>query len=364
MCLPCAQLSNRRLPCLRYKITDVILFKVGQVKGHEWTKRWTEGVADEISQWASADTKIVYVTEGYTSQPVKLRVRQFVPQAGDALERTWVFNGSKRKVNIPPFAIVNLTEAKAAYQRYIDQAIGECCRQITKDKDKLIRATYGLAIAVASEDATSPKEKELLGKVLRLWTAIRLTTKSTYIVGNETLGMSHDIMDETSSLHGHIPLPPVMGAQIELVLIHQIQNALRKEILEELRVMTEGNNHATWLTTYLVTFILLHNVALLCQHDAGYARKHGIKVGPNSVSLELRLLNTVSNMHPIDVRQTSRLFHLANVFHPRMGDVAAANPSVGRLDLLERTWLGDIKRVRWTRRGAISSAEQKVLTEV
>ncbi|EMR63160.1 hypothetical protein UCREL1_9900 [Eutypa lata UCREL1] len=133
------------------------------------------------------------------------------------------------------------------------------------------------AMKHAADQRTPPKEKDLLRKALQLWMAIRLTTKSTVIIGNETLGMSQDIMDETSPLRGQIPLPPVMGAQIELILIHQIQTSLRREMLENLQAMTQANKHQTWYTTYLVTFILLHNVALLCQHDAGYARKHGIK---------------------------------------------------------------------------------------
>jgi hypothetical protein len=43
--------------------------------------------------------------------------------------------------------------------------------------------------------------------------------------------------------------------------------------------MTQDKKQKTWLTTYLVTFILLHNIALITKHDADYARKHGIKVG-------------------------------------------------------------------------------------
>ncbi len=35
----------------------------------------------------------------------------------------------------------------------------------------------------------------------------------------------------------------------------------------------------TWLTQYLVVFILLHNIALITKHDADYARKHGMNVG-------------------------------------------------------------------------------------
>lgn len=285
-CLTCRRVSNLkiwRLPCLRYKITDVRLFKPGQVKGHEWTRRWREGVADDIAHWASPETKRVQVTEGYTNHPVELRVRQFVPQEGDSLKRTWVYEGEKKSVDIPPYAIVNLEEAKVAYDEYLRRGIFECCQGLLGHKEKILLGTYLAAIKHASDQKTPPKERELLRKALQLWMAIRLTTRSTVIIGNETLGMSHDIMDETSPLRGQIPLPPVMGAQIELILIHQTQTSLRREMLENLQAMTQANKHQTWYTTYLVTFILLHNVALLCQHDAGYARKHGIKVGGSNL---------------------------------------------------------------------------------
>ncbi|KAI1447687.1 hypothetical protein F5Y02DRAFT_351050 [Annulohypoxylon stygium] len=279
-CITCMKVSNAkvwRMPCLRYKITDVKLFKPGNVKGYEWTRRWIEGIPDDISQWASMEIKKVKVTEGYTNQPVELRVRQFIPQEGDKLERSWVHDGARKNVKIPPYAIVNLEEAKSIYTDYIKQGLPECCKKVLSGKDRLLLATYGAAIKASRDPATDPKESALLKKALQLWMAIRLTTKSTIIVGEETLGMSPDIMDDTSPLRGCIPLPPVMGAQIELVLIHQIQSSLRREMLENLQTMTQANKHQTWFTTYLITFILLHNVALLCQHDAGYARKHGIK---------------------------------------------------------------------------------------
>ncbi|KAI1757289.1 hypothetical protein F4782DRAFT_548199 [Xylaria castorea] len=279
-CLTCLRVSNVkvwRMPCLRYKITDVRLFKPGQVKGHEWTRRWVEGVPDDISHWASMETRKVKVTEGYTDYAVELRVRQFVPQDGDSLQRSWVHNGVRKWVTIPAYAIVNLEEAKSAYSSYISRSLPECCKKLLWGKDKLLGATYVMALKVSRDPMTSDNEKELLKKALHLWMAVRMTTKSTVIVGEETLGMTSDIMDETSPLQGKIPLPPVMGAQIELVLIHQIQSSLRREMLENLQTITQANKQHTWFTTYLITFILLHNVALLCQHDTGYARKHGMK---------------------------------------------------------------------------------------
>lgn len=268
----------RRLPCLRYKITEVRLFKPGQVRGFEWTKRWRDNIVDNISNWASDEIKIIHVSEGYTRRPVELRVRRFIPQEGDKLERSWVVNGVRRSVSIPPYAIVDLEAARKAYSEHIDRGITECLEAIVKSRRSLLWKTYDLAWQMAQDEKVSKDERELLQLTLRLWVSVRLTTKSTIIVGEETLGMPSNIMDESSPIHGCIPLPPVMGAQLDLILIHQIQAALRRDLLDKLQRMIQTNKQKTWLTSYLVTFILLHNVALITNHDASYARKHGIQV--------------------------------------------------------------------------------------
>lgn len=268
------------MPCLRLKIVDIKLFKPGQVQGFEWTKRWeSNSNTSEISQWASAETKVIKVTEGYTTDAVLLKVRQFVPQEGDKLNRSWVAKGEKKSVPIPPYAIVDLAEAEKSYSRYIEKGVIECCRRVLGPKEKLIWRTYRLALLWSSEDRLPQMEKTLLTKTLYLWMSIRLSTKSCYIVGDETLGMNHDIIsDEANPLHGQIPLPPVMGAQIDAVLINKIQMPARRELLETLQTVIQSNKQRTWLTTYLVTFILLHNISLITRHDASYAKKHGIKV--------------------------------------------------------------------------------------
>lgn len=234
---------------------------------------------DNIASWASYEDKLIQVSEGYTSRFVELRVRRFVPQEGDKLDRTWVHNGQRRSVPIPPYAIVDLDAAQAAYDEHINRGVAECFSRVVGPKDSLLRRTYNLAWSSAQSPALPEDERALLVLTLRLWMAVRLTTRSAFIVGDETLGMRRDIMDETSPNHGCVPLPPVMGAQLDMILIHHIQAKIRREMLDKLQKMTQSNKQKTWLTTYLVTFILLHNIALITEHDAGYARKHGIKVG-------------------------------------------------------------------------------------
>lgn len=113
--------------------------------------------------------------------------------------------------------------------------------------------------------------------VLRLWVAIRLNTRATNIVGSETLGMPQDVLDETHPNHRSVPIPPVMGNQIELILSREIQDPLRAKVLDGLQKLILSNKTSCWFTIYLSIFILLHNCAMITKHDAAYARKHGIQ---------------------------------------------------------------------------------------
>jgi hypothetical protein len=63
-----------------------------------------------------------------------------------------------------------------------------------------------------------------------------------------------------------------------VILIHHIQSQLRRQVLEKVEKMVSKKQLDTWMGTYLVTFMLLHNASLIIAHDKDYATKHGIKV--------------------------------------------------------------------------------------
>ncbi|PTD13522.1 hypothetical protein FCULG_00003164, partial [Fusarium culmorum] len=275
-CLTCKKVSNSRagrFPCLRYKITDIRLFKPGQVPGYEWTRRWTNNISDPIQSWATEEPRTIYLSGGCRT----IKVQRFIPQAGDKLERTWDYQGVKKSVTIPPYAMVNLEEVKSEYLNHIESTMQDAFTKLLGSPDGLLFRTYLRAWKIFKDPSTPPECADLLHQTLLLWMSIRLTTRSSFIVGQETLGMKANILDATNPNHGRIPLPPVLGAQMDLILIHHIQTRLRRELLDKLQKMMSKNKQSTWLVTYLVIFILLHNTALITAHDAGYAKKHGMK---------------------------------------------------------------------------------------
>ncbi|KAK5990690.1 Satratoxin biosynthesis SC3 cluster transcription factor SAT20-like protein [Cladobotryum mycophilum] len=279
-CMTCKKVANTRagrFPCLRYKITDVRLYKPGQVPGYEWTRRWNNNISDPIQKWASAEIKVIYISEGFTNRNFQLRVRKFVSQEGDKLNRTWDYNGTTKSVAIPPYALMDLEDAKVAYNKHIGDSMIEILRTVLNHSEGILYKTYLQAWRMMRDPTTPSEAVELLTSTLRLWASIRMSTTSVFIVGEETLGMPNDILDETSPSPGKIPVPPVLGAQMDLILIHHIQTRLRRELLDKLQKMVLKNKQSCWLVTYIVTFILLHNASLITAHDASYARKHGMK---------------------------------------------------------------------------------------
>ncbi|KJZ78316.1 hypothetical protein HIM_02354 [Hirsutella minnesotensis 3608] len=280
VCLTCTNVANTkagRFPCLRYKITDVKLYKPGQVPGYEWTRRWTNSITDPIQKWSSSEVKIIRVSAGFSDRCIELQVRKFIPQDGDKLARTWDYNGTKKSVAIPPYALIDLESTKLTYSSHIQDIMTDTIQRTLERPDSLLSRTYFRAVQLIRTSSTPADSTKLLRLTLTLWVSIRLSTTSSFLVGKETLGMPGDILDGTSPDAGKIPMPPVLGAQLDLVLIHHIQTKLRREMLEVLQKMVLKNKQMTWLVTYLVTFILLHNTALITAHDASYARKHGMK---------------------------------------------------------------------------------------
>jgi hypothetical protein len=105
-----------------------------------------------------------------------------------------------------------------------------------------------------------------------------MITRSERICGKDTLGMPSDMMDRSSPMHGKIPITPVMGAQIDVILIQGILAPLRGMILEQLQKLVLAHKPQNWLCIYFCIFILLHNCSLIMKQDIAYARKHGLKV--------------------------------------------------------------------------------------
>lgn len=216
-CECCKKISSNskihRMPCRRWKLVDVRLSKPGNVEGYDWTHRWNDSTAmPEITQWQDSETRLIYLSDGFISPGVSVRVRRFKAIKGDKLTRVWWEGSTRHEVEIGPWALVDVAAAKTTYDKYLSNAQAQIFKKLLGPKEKLLWRTYECARSRRDHHATSLSEKDLLTKTLDLWVAVRLTTTPFEIKGKETLGIR--------PAKGKILLPPVMGKPFSVSSAH------------------------------------------------------------------------------------------------------------------------------------------------
>jgi hypothetical protein len=104
----------------------------------------------------------------------------------------------------------------------------------------------------------------LIQNSLRLWVAARGLEDSWHISGAQ-------FSDGWTDFDTRVPLTPILRYQLETILQLQILKPLESKILNDLEKMLWGSRRETWVTTFLTTFILLHNCDLIvAQHRRLY----------------------------------------------------------------------------------------------
>jgi hypothetical protein len=121
----------------------------------QWTQRWPDAKLEDMSDWASPEIRRIQTTEGFSSVPLELEVRKFVPKEGDVLERYWwTQDRIKRSMSVPAFAIANVNAARRDYENYINQGGAEFFKGWLKEKDELLVKTYNAAIQAGNDSNT------------------------------------------------------------------------------------------------------------------------------------------------------------------------------------------------------------------
>jgi hypothetical protein len=141
-----------KLPCLRYKLTDIRLFREGSyAAGREWSHRWSSNRMDNITQWASSDLKKIQVTQDYGPTTLSFIVREFAPVKGDMLNRQWSDGGVTKSVAIPNYAIVDMAAALQVHRDFVVSQGAQLFKSTLDYNDRLLWDTYDAAIWFSNE---------------------------------------------------------------------------------------------------------------------------------------------------------------------------------------------------------------------
>jgi hypothetical protein len=136
-----------KLPCLRYKLADVRLFREGSfAAGHEWSHRWSGKKIENITGWASSNITTIYVTQDYGDCAIAVKVGQFIPVKGDMLHRQWADGSIIKSVPIPNYAIVDMEAALRAYKAHIVNDGPKYFKSALSFNDRLLWDTYSVVM--------------------------------------------------------------------------------------------------------------------------------------------------------------------------------------------------------------------------
>lgn len=85
------------------------------------------------------------------NEPLKYQVRRFNPKDGDSLDRFWtkkLRSGKveKRKVPVPPYALISIQSTTAYLQKYIDINTLSSMRKATSYSEPLVKHMFNAAI--------------------------------------------------------------------------------------------------------------------------------------------------------------------------------------------------------------------------
>ncbi|KAI0427244.1 hypothetical protein F5Y09DRAFT_37618 [Xylaria sp. FL1042] len=272
-----------RIPCLRWRLNDIVLFRVG---GLELTKRW-KGVSVQnlrLGDWA--DERVVTISICITTllcKPLSLNVRRFRPCSNDTLYRHW-----KRKdtdppmvINLPSYALADVNATSLEYQQFIEQNAEEAIRRFTNDPtvNEIVRWTFSVALShcnkMADKDLnTKGNPVKLFTSYFRLWFAARFSMGSAYITnGHENLeGNAYPPM-----YHGKHYIPRMITAQFDSIGYKDVLADLRKKVLDELWVLMQKRRSKTFFSVYLTVFMMLYEITVTCQDRHRRAKEQGLK---------------------------------------------------------------------------------------
>ncbi|KAH6603167.1 hypothetical protein Trco_007942 [Trichoderma cornu-damae] len=292
-CIGCKTVSKtskktiHRMPCFRGKITDAILFRSG---GLQLTRRWKgtemKDVGDRINP---EDVRTISFTLGICAEPIKVDVVAFQAQPGDVTARFWMASdgehGVRRKKDLAHYCLADIQKTATYFEAYVkrnalkvlnnERAGGKLYPQdiIEKTYAHIIHRYHGLTKKSATT-GSDEIEIRFMENIFILWFAMRHSTGSSWICGEELLGMKPETKDETYPLFGRVSVPRMILAQFDSINYNRLLTKYGKLVLSELEAIMSRRISSRWFSVYAGLFILLREASWISEDRYRHARSN------------------------------------------------------------------------------------------
>jgi hypothetical protein len=104
----------------------------------------------DIQNWASPTIKTVTITQDVFDSRYPLKVKRFIPEKGDAIERRWKTNGVEQSFKCEPYAIADMAEAGQTLSQFADDSLEPSIRFYIGGTNNLLSQTYSMAYKYSS----------------------------------------------------------------------------------------------------------------------------------------------------------------------------------------------------------------------
>lgn len=291
-CMGCKNYSKtskktiHRMPCYRGKITDAVLFRSG---GLQLTTRWRgtemKDVGDRVHP---KKVRTISFTLGISKHPIIVNVTEFRPRDGDVLARFWTVpggeHGVRKRKDLTPFCLADIHKTFAYYKDYIETHAVEVLKRERAGGEMaprtILETTYKAAIDYYEDlvhkpflTLTEEKERDFLKVLFYFWFALRHSTGSSWICGDDLLEMKPETRDESYPLFGKVSVPRMILAQFDSINTHLLHK-YGKKVLSELEGFMSRGSTSMWYTVYLCLFILLREASWLSEDRYRHARNN------------------------------------------------------------------------------------------
>ncbi|KAK4176190.1 hypothetical protein QBC36DRAFT_311330 [Triangularia setosa] len=275
-CLTCQQRTVRmsRLPCLRYMVTDTILFRTGLdympfYRNHPMIGP-NYGDFHLEREWVPGPSKYLCLGQ-IGSMSFKVELKQFVPPAnsGD-------LDLKGRPMYAVPWAVADPEAVVQSINEYIDRGITRYMDAYLDDSDELVWGIFQAAYRAS----IFPIPNEMLRKTLKLWVACRFV-ESKWRCWASAGWADDDIMasNPQDPFYKDIDsLPPYLDYQVASIIIYRILAPLRKDVLRELQATFNVHSPNDWFISFLASFILLQNYEMQMLFQRQFASRRQARV--------------------------------------------------------------------------------------
>jgi len=199
-------------------------------------------------------------------------VSRFQLRLDDKTKNSYIENGQRREIEMPPYCVTSLQETRRKLCLYIQESQLRYLEVAVERSSGVTKTVLQRAVKHVAETQST-----LVHAALQLLSLNRMIEWSWHITGPNTLGIP--------SVNSFTPITPMMDIQLDQIVIQDFLIPLSKRLLSSLQAKMYARNRDDLFDIFLTVYILATNVEFLLRHSRGNAIRHAAPRRYNSIPL-------------------------------------------------------------------------------